>query len=108
MNNAAQSLFTSMVMQINDTTVTTSPENYNYRSYLQSLVSFDDNAKSSNLYLNGWLTDDCELENGVMGIEPSSSNESQLARNAWFRKGLRPAQGESKEEYSSEGFTFIA
>lgn len=106
-NNAALSLFQSMTMQINDTPVTTSPENYHYRSYLQSLVSYDDNAKASNLYLNGWLTDDCELDSGVSTIEPSSSNESQLARNAWFRQGLKITTGATSEPYSSEGFTFI-
>lgn len=107
-NNSALSLFSSMDMRINDVRITVDPGMYNYRCYVQNLVSFDDQSKSSNLYLNGWITDDSELQNGVMGTEPSSTNESMLARNSWFRKDIfRPSTGANKSEYSPDGYTFL-
>lgn len=98
--------FTLSDLKINDQTVTKSSSYYNYRSYVQSLVSFDDMAKSSNLFLSGWLTDDPETLDGIGHIEPSMTNESMLSRNAWFRKNL--FKPKSKSDYSEDGFTFVA
>jgi len=79
---------------------------FNYKCYVQSLVSFDDQAKASNLYLNGWLTDDPETLDGVGHIEPSLTNESQLSREAWFRQSIFKPKKQSP--YSESGFTFLA
>lgn len=93
-------------LKINDQPVTRSSNFYNYKCYIQSLCSFDDQAKSSNLFLSGWLTDEPETVDGIGGIEPSSTNESQLSRNAWFRKNI--FKPKVKGDYSEDGFTFLA
>jgi len=79
---------------------------YNYKCYIQNLVSFDDNAKASNLYLGGWITDDTETLDGIGHIEPSSTNESMLSRNGWFRKSIFTSKKTS--DYSEDGYTFLA
>ena len=94
-------------LQINDQPVTKSGSYYNYKTYVQTLVSYNDLAKSTNLYLSGWLTDDPLTDSDGLGsIEPSDLNESQMQRNAWFRKNIFAPK--KKTDYSEDGFTFLS
>lgn len=70
-------------------------------------MSYNDLAKSTNLYLSGWLTDDPLTDSDGLGsIEPSDLNESQMQRNAWFRKNIFAPK--KKTDYSEDGFTFLS
>lgn len=95
--------------KINDIDISQSVSMYNYKSYVMSLISYDDQAKSTNLFLTGWVTDDPESQDGLLSIEPTNTNESMLSRNALFRKnGVFNPKTAQKAEYSEEGFTFLA
>lgn len=93
--------------RINDTVVTHSSGMYGYRSYLQSLVSFDDGSKATNLFLSGWMSDTSLLDKttGIYSIEPSKENEGLKVRNCWFREGCRD---DLTKPYSKEGMTFVS
>ena len=80
---------------------------YNYKSYLQSLLSFDDSAKGTNLYLSGWMNDDptYDVTKKIYHIEPLKTNEGMKTRNGWFREGCRDDQS---QPYSKDGMTFVS
>lgn len=99
-NNCALSAFEKLQFKINDVPVSKNEEFYGYKSYLQYLISFSEQAKSSNLMLSGWCTDSYTILDGVGSLEPSSENEGMLARNAWFREQLRSG---TDQPYSKEG-----
>lgn len=92
---------------MNDTNITHSSGMYGYRAYIQSLVSFSDDSKQSNLYLSGWSTDtsDYDSTTELWSIEPTKTNEGMKVRNGWFREGARDDQTKA---YSKEGMTFVS
>ena len=103
-NNSCLSLFDSCETRINDAQVSHSCGMYNYRSYVQSLISFGDEAKQTNLALGGWFDDQPMFHDDVWDIEPLATNEGMKNRSCWFRKGTRE---DATKPYSADGFTFL-
>ena len=102
-NSSLLSAFEKVDLKINDVSVSQSPTGYQYKSYIQNLVSFSEDSKQTNLALSGWITDNYSIIDGVASTEPSSVNEAMQTRNAFFRENLQ--QG---AEYSDEGYTFVS
>lgn len=102
-NNSALSCFESLELKINDITISQSPQYYNYKCYIQNLISFGETSKENNLYLTGWITDNYQKENGIGNTEPTAENEAMLGRNAWFRENL---EQDVTKPYRPEGKRF--
>jgi len=74
---------------------------------LQNLITYDDQAKGSNLYLSGWMNDTPRFDptTKVWTIEPHSENEGMKCRSGWFREGCRD---DLTKPYSKDGVTFLS
>ena len=94
-NNALDSLFTSVSMQINDQTVSSSIEDYPYKAYVANLLSFSNETKNANLQMQGWVND----TKRAMEI---AGNAGFILRNQMWRKDM-VATG----DYRKEGCHFI-
>lgn len=107
-NNACLSLFKSMTMHINDIPITTNPDHYHYKTYIQQLISFNADSKGAQMYSGGWLNDFVShypntVLDKVPSIEPTPQNNGYNNRVKWFRKNFKEGL-----EYRDEGFVFCA
>ena len=59
-NNIVQTRFSQVDVYLNETLVTHSSNTAHYRAYLENLLSYGSDAKSSQLALNGWYSDTIE------------------------------------------------
>ena len=103
-NSSCLSCFESLSMKINDVPISLCEKYYNYKAYIQNLISFNEEVKDTNLYLSGWITDNYTRAHGIGDIEPTATNQAMLSRNAWFREDME--EGTTKP-YSKEGYTMI-
>lgn len=103
-NSSCLSAFESLQVHLNDVMISNQCNFYNYKSYIQNLISFSEDCKDTNLYLSGWITDNYNTENGIGSTEPTSTNQGMRSRNAWFRNNLEEG---TAQPYSPEGFTFV-
>ena len=80
---------------------------YNYRCYVQNLISYDDDVKDTNLSLGGWMNDTPHKNTttNIYDIEPDAANEGQKVRNAWFR--TNNIEFSVNDDYSPSGYTFL-
>jgi hypothetical protein len=94
-NCAVSSLFHSITTYINDTQVEMSSY-YQYRCYLNDVLSFSDLSKMSHMETTGLKLDAGNGDN-------STGNNGFLGRSAWFKKNFK-----SGEEYRDGGCYFMA
>lgn len=81
-NNSLHSLFKQCEVKLNDTTVSPSAANYPYRAYIETLLNFGNEAKSTHLATTGWYKD-------TAGSMDTLANEGYLKR-----KGLAALSNE--------------
>lgn len=106
-NNAAASLFSNLQMTIGGREITTNQTHFNYKCYLQNLLSFNDTAKVSNLHLAGWFNDKAwqnEENGGEWTTNASLSNLGLKNRISWFKSGFKA----DASPYRPGGYTFLA
>lgn len=107
-NNACLSLFKSMTMYINDIPITTNPDHYHYKTYIQQLISFSMDVKGSVLEPSGWRNDFVShypetVTDRIPDLAPTKQNNGFKARSNWFRKNFK-----EDLDYREEGWTFLA
>ena len=95
-NNILHSLFQSVRLTINDQPITTSPLNYQYKSYISNCLTYSSLVKAAQLATEGWYAD----FSGHFG--PTDSNSGFKERSALFREGY----GETSP-YRKSGATFF-
>jgi hypothetical protein len=95
-NNMLHSLFKSVTLLLNGETVSATPEFYYYKAYLENLMTFDKNVKSSWLQSSGYGED-------LPGVMWHSTNGSGYQTRALhFRKNLIESSQWSKDgKYSN-------
>ena len=105
-NNILHSLFSRVNVKLNGTDITNTPDYYNYRSYLQTLLTYGTDSKNSHLQTVGWATDtkrNMETE--------CTSQLPYVPKNAgwWHRCNMFKKDEEVKTavEYRKNGATFI-
>jgi hypothetical protein len=94
-NCAVSSLFEDVQTFINDNQIEIS-NNYQYRSFFNDLLSFDDVCKISLMETTGFRQDHAKTDNSL-------GNNGWLSRCAWFK-----INGELGEAYRDDGATFMA
>jgi len=102
-NNMLHSLFTSVSMQVGNQYITLTPEYYPYKTYLQNLLTFDDDVKGSALQSQGYQQD----MKRFMGpeVDPVTGlpgNMGMVMRMQRFREDFG-----MKSAWKPEGATFI-
>ena len=103
-NNALHSLFQKVTVKINGTQITDTPELYNYKSYLQTLLTYDSDVKNCNLDTVGWITD---LKRH-METEMQAAPLNQPKNVGWWNRCNRfKKDGLPGAEYRKDGATFI-
>ena len=71
-NNFLQSLFSQRTVSLNGTTITQSTEIYNYRSLLETLLTYGNDAATTHLRNAMWIMDD----GNMVACEPTSDDVS--------------------------------
>lgn len=61
-NNILHSLFRQVNVSLNGKTVNSADGNYSYRSYIETLLNYGEDAAKTHLELNGWYSDDGEMD----------------------------------------------
>ena len=67
-NNLLHSLFSQCTISLNGTQISQASENYNYRAYLESLLSYATDAADSHLRMAYWELDEGDLLEGDFQI----------------------------------------
>lgn len=101
-NNVLHSLFETVIVKVNGSQITNSPDMYHYKTYLQSLLSYSSEIKNSAMQTVGYSLDNkrhMETDVSAAGI-PTNSGFSLRAN--WFRK-----DNASTNAYRANGATFI-
>lgn len=104
-NLSSLSMFSSLSTKINDQEVSSSTSHYNYKSYLQFLMSYGDAAKTSHFLPAGYADDTTVVIDGVECNEPHSTNSGFMIRNSWFREGMNTT--DATKPYSKDGYVFL-
>lgn len=93
--------------------------NFNYKSYFQNLLSFNESAKSTNLFCSGWNKDIAWLKQDFAKktessqpyvyserflVEPSDKNLGFLDRVGWMKNNFKQ---DANTTYRSGGYTFL-
>ena len=73
-NNLLHSLFSQCTVVLNGTTITQSSENYNYRSYLETLLIYDTDAAATHLTNAYWYRDTSVM----LPCDPTSATVSAV------------------------------
>jgi len=100
-NNMLHSLFESVCLSLNGQTVSSTPDHYYYKAYLENLMTFDENVKTS------WLQSAGFGASALSELKPSNepvwgpNDPSVTFRNKLFRKDFSSAA-----DYSEEGKLF--
>jgi len=76
-NNFLHSLFSQCTVSLNGTTITQAIELYNYRSLLETLLTYDNDAATKHLRNAMWIMDD----GNMVACDPTSVDSSN---NKWF------------------------
>lgn len=93
-------------MTIGGREITTNSTHFNYKCFLQNLLSFNDTAKVTNLHLSGWSNDKA-WQNDTTGewtTNASLSNLGLKGRITWFKAGFKA----DASPYRPGGYTFLA
>jgi len=95
-NNPLHSLFESVSMELNLQSITNSSGGYPYKAYLNNLLTFDAQVKTSTLESQGWSTDTKDH------MEGDTTNSGFLGRSYQMRKNVK-----SVNDYRPEGNSYI-
>ena len=79
-NNLLHSLFTQCTISLNGTQISQASENYNYRAYLETLMTYATDAADSHLKMANWELDEGNLLAGDCSKPNEVSNTGFLAR----------------------------
>ena len=79
-NNVLNSLFSQVDISMNETLVSQSTNLHPYRAYIETLLSYDNQAKNSFLQLQGWATDEA-------GVFDNDENDGHTTRRSWISGG---------------------
>ena len=88
-NNILHTLFSSVTLTINNTCLTTSPENYCYKAFITNMLSYSASAKSTHLQLQGYSDDNP----GNFDSANPLVNFGFAQRNNLFRKDYKSTNG---------------
>lgn len=102
-NNMLHSLFKTVTLKINGEIVSSSPEFYYYKAYLENLLTFSKNVKQSWLQSVGWGDD---LEGSMWHTHTSPGYQKRAMH---FREGLIPSArftDEGKVNHFKTNITF--
>ena len=102
-NNILHSLFQRVTMKLNGCQVTDTPDNYCYKSYLVTLMSYSNEAKTSTLESTGFHID----SEKHMGTEKSPINQLPQNTGWWNRISSFKKNFKSESEFRKEGATFL-
>lgn len=104
-NNGGMSLFQSLQTSINDAVISTNLPYFHYKCYFQNLLSFEDDAKSTNLFTSGWVNETSVAQSdGSQNTDPSVNNNGFMNRTEWFREKMAPVPS----PYKSSGYTLLS
>jgi len=98
-NDCLNALFDNVVMQVGHTKISGAPEYYPYKCYIQNVLTFNSEAKSTILESQGFSPDSAHYFDSV---EPTE-NGGYVMRNSPFRED----DGDSPKAYKREGAKFI-
>jgi len=79
-NNLFHSLFSQCTITLNDTQITQASDNYKYRMYLESLLTYGNQAPDSHLRMAYWELDEGDFKGGDCSKPAELSNTGFLAR----------------------------
>lgn len=103
-NNALHSLFDSVTVKLNGVQISNSPQNYHYRSYLQTLLTYDNGNKDAQLETVGWVTDTKRF----METECTTQLPYVPKNTGWWNRcNMFKKDGKGGAEYRKEGAVFI-
>jgi hypothetical protein len=101
-NNVLHSLFEAVRLTINDIPITQSPDDYQYKAYITSCLSYSTLVKGAQLQSQGYYGDLA----GHFG--PVDENTGFNERNALFRVNYEePKEGSNAGSYRPEGTVFM-
>ena len=85
-NNIFQSLWSQVDLDINGTSITDPSEKwYAYKAYIEGLLSYSANTKSTLGHVRGWVADDCsKFEDMGSDTSNDSTNEGYKKRRSLF------------------------
>jgi len=98
-NDCLNSLFESVVTQVNHTKISGAPENFPFKCYLQNILTFNSDIKTSILESQGFSPD----TNGNFNSVQPTENSGFVIRNNAFRDD----DDTSPKAYKPEGARFI-
>jgi len=79
-NNLLHSLFSQCTILLNGTQISQASENYNYRAYIETLMTYATDAADSHLKMGNWELDEGDLLAGDCSKPAKLSNTGFLAR----------------------------
>ena len=85
-NNAASSLFSDVIVTIQDRQITPANQNYGYLAYLQTLFGPSSDAYNSHLQTSGWYLDTAANFNSI-DFTDKMKNKGGIARHSLIKKG---------------------
>ena len=104
-NSCLHSLFKNVVVKISGQQISNTTDFYQYRSYLQQLLTFGPEVKANGLANYGWSTDLHSQMDGKLSNLGFPINSGFLARNAYFRRNM--ANVGASKTYKTEGAVFV-
>ena len=84
-NNLLHSLFSQCAVVLNGTTITQSGEHYNYRSYLENLLTYGIDAAATHLTNAYWFSDNGEM----MTCEPTTAVVTAVTNRGFITRWVR-------------------
>ena len=120
-NNSMHSLFSSLIMRINQNEASKHLSDFQYKSFFQNLLSFNNAAKVTNLFGSGWSQDTQWIVNETYiplkpaeqkpiiyhqysSVEPKPENSGFMDRVAWFKNNF---EVDVRATYRTSGWTFV-
>jgi hypothetical protein len=95
-NNLLHSMFESVRLTINDMPISVSPNNYPYKAYIASCLTYDSIVKSCQLACQGWYTDTAHH------MDADENNSGWIQRCDLFK-----IDGDSVKDFKPNGTTLI-
>ena len=120
-NNSMHSLFSSLIMRINQNEASKHLSDFQYKSFFQNLLSFNNAAKVTNLFGSGWSQDTQWTVNETYtplkpagqtpityhqysSVEPKPENLGFMDRVSWFKNNF---ELDVRANYRTSGWTFV-
>lgn len=121
-NNSSHSLFSSLIVRINNNESSKHLSDFQYKSFFQNLLSFNSAAKVTNLFGSGWSQDTQWIVDEKVyppkpaeqipvtyhqytSVEPNPDNAGFMERVGWFKNNF---ELDSRATYRSSGWIFVS